>query len=249
MKKKSYSQSNLFIRSLLFSVYSVTTISLYSLLLTICFVLPLRVRQAMTRGFLYVYVDVLKFLCRIDYEIEGLSHIPTDRAVVVLSKHQSTWETFFLPTVFHNPAIILKRELLWVPFFGWGLAAGDPIAIDRGNKTSAMRQIIHKGKKCLAGGRSVLFFPEGTRVPYGQVGHYKLGGARLAVAANAPVVPVAHNAGAYWPRRRFIKQPGTIRVVIGPVIESVGRTPDEVMMLAREWIETTINNIGIEENA
>jgi 1-acyl-sn-glycerol-3-phosphate acyltransferase len=137
-----------------------------------------------------------------------------------------------------------KRELLWLPFFGWGLAAGDPISINRSDGASAMKQIIAKGKKCLDSGRWVLVFPEGTRVAPGVAGKYRLGGARLAVASGYPVIPVALNAGHYWPRRKFIKRPGTVRVVIGPPIESKGRSAEEVLNLTRAWIEDTMARIG-----
>ena len=130
-----------------------------------------------------------------------------------------------------------------MPFFGWGLAAGDPISINRNDATSAMQQIITKGKKCLDSGRWVLVFPEGTRIAPGKVGKYRLGGARLAVATGYPVIPVALNAGRFWPRRKFIKLPGTVRVVIGPPIESKGRSAEEVLRLTRSWIESTMARI------
>lgn len=243
MTKKKYSKFNLFIRSFIFSIYSLTTIFIYSFFVLAALVLPLRFRHLIIRSFLTSCLAVLKFVCRIDYHVEGLEHIPKDRAGIILSKHQSTWETFFLPLIFHDPAVIVKRELLWVPFFGWGLAASDPISINRGKKGTAMQQIIAKGKKCLAEGRWILIFPEGTRMAPGAVGKYKLGGARLATATGAPIIPVAHNAGRCWPRRKFIKQPGTIRVVIGPIIESQGRTAEAVMAEAKNWIETTMKRI------
>jgi 1-acyl-sn-glycerol-3-phosphate acyltransferase len=188
-------------------------------------------------------VWLLKVVCCVDYEIKGLENIPKDRSGVVLSKHQSTWETFFLQSLFHEAAIILKKELLWVPFFGWGLATIAPIAIDRNNARSAMEQIIDKGKKYLAAGRWILVFPEGTRISVGKTGKYRAGGARLAVAAGCPVVPVAHNAGRFWPRRGFIKIPGTIQVIIGPPIETVNRSPEEVLEQAKGWIEGVMENI------
>jgi 1-acyl-sn-glycerol-3-phosphate acyltransferase len=244
VSKKRYSQVDLFIRSLIFSIYSLTTIALYSFLCVLSLPLPLRWRHAIIRFYMRIYINVLKVICRIDYVVEGLENIPADHRGVIMSKHQSTWETFFLPTIFHAPAVIVKRELLWLPFFGWGLAAGDPIAINRSDAASAMQQIITKGKKCLDSGRWVLVFPEGTRVSPGKAGKYRLGGARLAVATGYPVIPVALNAGYFWPRRKFIKQPGTVRVVIGPPIESKGRTPEEVLRLTRTWIEETMARIG-----
>lgn len=189
------------------------------------------------------YFYMLRILCRIDCQIHGAENVPKDRPVIIMSKHQSTWETFFLPLVFHDPAIIIKKELLWVPFFGWGLATIDPISINRRKKSSAMQQIIEKGKQCLQEGRSILVFPEGTRTAYGSVGHYRLGGARLAVATGHPVLPVAHDAGRYWPRKQFIKRPGTIHLVIGPPIESKGRTAEEVLALTKNWIEDAVKRI------
>ncbi len=241
--KKQYSKVNLFIRSSFFFVVCTAMISVYGLLCVAAVILPLRYRHALIRTFLVTIIFAFKKICLVDYKVIGLKNVPKDHAAVVLSKHQSTWETFYLPIVFHNPAVIVKRELLWIPFFGWGLAVGDPIAIDRNNRSSAMQQLITKGKKCLESGRFIVVFPEGTRVPTGEVGHYRLGGARLAVATGTPVIPVAHNAGRFWPRRKFIKQPGTIQVVIGPEIATVGKTADQVLQEAKTWIETTMLEI------
>jgi len=243
MSKKKYSSVNLFIRSLIFTIYSATAIVLYSCLCIVSFLFPLHYRHALIRSYLRMTIYLLKKLCYINYSVEGLENIPKKEVGIVLSKHQSTWETFFLPLIFHDPAIIVKKELLWVPFFGWGLASTDPISINRSAKSSAMQQIITKGRKSLEDGRWVLVFPEGTRVAPGVIGQYKLGGARLATATGYPVIPVAHNAGRCWPRRRFIKRPGTIRLVIGPVIETTGRTADEVLKLAKGWIEDTMTRI------
>lgn len=243
INKKIISNFNLFVRSLLFSIYSITTIIIYSFVCLLTFFCPLSFRHRVIRIYMRTYMLVLKKLCHIDYTVEGLEHIPENRAGIIMSKHQSTWETFFLPLIFHNPAVIVKKELLWLPFFGWGLAASDPISIDRKQKSSAMQQIIKKGKACLEKGRWVLIFPEGTRTAAGEVGHYKLGGARLAKATGFPIIPVAHNAGHYWPRRKFLKQPGTIRVVIGSLIESKNRTPEELLDLTKTWIENTMLRI------
>lgn len=234
---------NLFIRSLIFTIMMATGVILYSFLCILAIPLPFRYRYKLIAGFTRGILIMLKHVCQIDYHVEGLENIPKDRTGIVLSKHQSTWETFYLPTVFPYMAIILKRELLWIPFFGWGLAIIDPIAINRGKKSSAMDQIIKKGKACLKAGRWILVFPEGTRIPYGKVGHYKAGGARLAVATEAPVIPVAHNAGRYWSKRGFIKKPGTVQMVIGPVIETKNKTPDAVLNEVKNWIEETITKI------
>jgi 1-acyl-sn-glycerol-3-phosphate acyltransferase len=240
---KSYSKINLFFRSLIFSIYLLTSITLYSFVCVISMPFPLRYRHWIIRSFLRSSIYMLKVICHINYQVEGIENIPNDRNGIVLSKHQSTWETFFLPLIFHEPAVIIKRELLWIPFFGWGLAVSDPIAINRNDKTSAMQQIITKGKKCLKAGRWILIFPEGTRTAPGVVVRYRIGGARLAVETGTPVLPVAHNAGRFWRKGKFIKQPGTVRVVIGPLIESNGRKPEEVLHLTQQWIEETMVRI------
>lgn len=240
----SYSTANLLIRSCIVWLYGVISIFLYSFVVVGSWPFPLKTRLRIVRSFLASYIYVLKKVCLIDYKVEGLEHIPQERGGIILSKHQSTWETFFLPCIFHDPAVIIKRELLWVPFFGWGMAMTDPIAINRSRKNSAMQQIITEGKRCLDEGRWILVFPEGTRVPVGEVGHYKLGGARLAEATGYPVIPVAHNAGYFWPRRKFIKRPGTVHMVIGPLIESKGRKAEEILTLAKNWIEDTVVRIG-----
>lgn len=237
-----YSKISLFVRSLVMFIYSIVTIPLYSILCILSFPFPISYRHALIRAYLRLYLRILKFVCHINYEVKGLENIPKNRTGIILSKHQSTWETFFLPTIFHDPAIIVKKELLWVPFFGWGLAISDPIAIDRGNTSSAMQQVIEKGTKRLQAGRWVLIFPEGTRIPAGEIGKYRLGGARLAIATGYPIIPIAHNAGYFWPKRTFIKKPGTIQVVIGPLIESKNRTPEEITEEVKHWIENTIKS-------
>jgi 1-acyl-sn-glycerol-3-phosphate acyltransferase len=235
--KKPKITVNMFIRSLLVSIITSITIVLYSFVCVVFFLFPLRYRHGLIRSYLRLHIYLLKVICHVNYQVEGLENIPKDRTGIILSKHQSTWETFFLPLIFHEPAIILKRELLWIPFFGWGLASMDPIAINRNNQKTALQQIIEKGRKCLENGRFILVFPEGTRIMPGKIGQYKIGGARLAVGTHHPVIPVAHNAGRFWHKGQFVKTPGTIRMVIGPLIETTGRTPDEVLHLAKTWIE------------
>jgi len=243
MKHSFFYRANRFVRSLVFSALMALSVFFYSFICILAFPFPLRYRYALIMSFTRGIIWLLKVLCHVDYRVEGMENIPKNRNGIVLSKHQSTWETFFLPTLFHQAAIILKRELLWVPFFGWGLAIVDPIAINRSNSKSAMSQIIEKGRKCLAKGRWILVFPEGTRIAPGQIGKYRLGGARLAVETQAPVIPVAHNAGRHWPKRGFIKKAGTIHVVIGPLIETQGRAPGDVLEEAKTWIEETMVRI------
>jgi len=237
---------NLFIRSLIFWMYSIITIVLYSFVCLAALPCSLRFRHTLIRKYMHVYFYVLKKVCRLDYRVEGMENIPDSRNGIIMCKHSSTWETFFLPQYFHTPAALAKRELGWIPFFGWGLALSDPIFINRNDKKSAMQQIIDKGRKCLSEGRSIMIFPEGTRVPFGKVGHYKMGGARLAAATHYPIIPVAHNAGWFWPKRSFIKKPGTITVVIGPLIEAGDLKPEELLKLTKDWIEGTMSRIGVQ---
>jgi 1-acyl-sn-glycerol-3-phosphate acyltransferase len=164
--------------------------------------------------------------------------------VVIASKHQSAWETLAFQCIFHKPTWVLKRELLWIPFFGWGLAAIAPIAINRGQRRQAMQQVLTQGIARLAAGHSVIIFPEGTRVAPGERKRYGLGAANFAIAANVPIVPVAHNAGIFWRRKEFIKRPGTIHVVIGEPISVEGKTPQAIMTEVENWVENTMTRLG-----
>lgn len=228
---------NLAVRSFLFSSIVIVTFIIWSVPCVAAWIFPLRYSYKLVAAWTDAMIQALRIVCGIKYEVEGRENIPKDRNGVIFSKHQSTWETFFFPGQFFELAIILKRELLRIPFFGWALASTRPIAINRNKTTTAMEQIMTLGTKCLNEGRWVLVFPEGTRVAPRTTGKYRLGGARLAVKTGHPVLPIAHNAGHFWPRRKFLKHPGTIRVVIGPLIETKGRSAEEVLMEAKNWIE------------
>jgi len=175
-------------------------------------------------------------ICRLDYRVEGLENI-RGRPSIIMAAHQSTWETLALQQLFPPLAWVIKRELLWIPFFGWGLALLAPIAINRHAGQMATQQLIDKGCTRLTSGRWVVVFPQGTRVSFGERPAHKLGGARLAASANVPVIPVAHNAGRYWPRRQFLKYPGTITVRIGPAIQPHGKSPEMISAAVKHWIE------------
>lgn len=235
---------NLFIRSFIFSSYTCISAILWSFVCSASFFLPLSYRYKLVSLWTDSVIKALKLICHVNYHVTGWDNIPKNQNGIILCKHQSTWETFFLPGQFNELAIILKRELLWIPFFGWGLAQIDPIAINRSKASNAMGQIINKGKKYLAAGRWILVFPEGTRIATGKVGKYRLGGTRLAVTTGYPILPIAHNAGVFWPRKGFIKKPGTVQVVIGPLIETQNRTPEEVLAEAKNWIESTMKKLG-----
>ena len=184
----------------------------------------------------------LKVTCGLRWRVTGAKHI-TGAPGVILCKHQSAWETMSLQFVFPPHCQVVKRELLWVPFFGWGLACLNPIAIDRAAGTKALRAILSEGKRRLAQGWWVLIFPEGTRVPIDKPGRYSASGAALAVQAKCPIVPVAHNAGLFWPRQALCKAPGIIDLVIGPPILPDGRSTTELIREAEDWIERTCQQL------
>lgn len=179
----------------------------------------------------------LRLWCGVKIHVEGAENIP-EGPMVVLAKHQSTWETYCLQRIFRPVSTILKKELLNIPVFGWGLNKLHPIGIDRSNPRAAMKQIMEQGKQRLAEGNNVVIYPEGTRMDPGQQGKYARSGAALAIEAGVPVVPLAHNAGLCWPGRRFIKHPGTITVVIGEPIDTMGRSSKELTEKVRDWIES-----------
>ena len=184
-----------------------------------------------------------KWLCGLDYRFEGLENIP-DSPSVILIKHSTVFEVYAQLVVFPPQTWVLKRELLWIPFFGWGLAAMRPIAIDRKAGRAAVTQVIGGGVARLREGIWLTVFPEGTRVKPGEARKYGVSGAAVAKAAGVQVVPVAHNAGDLWPRRGIRKKPGLIRFVVGPPIDAATQSPKETNALARAWIEDTMAEIS-----
>lgn len=185
----------------------------------------------------------LKIWCRIDYQVEGMEHLPSAPSVII-ANHQSAWETVIFQKIFPAQSYLLKKELLWIPFFGWGLAANEPIAIDRGQKTKALHQLISQGIDRLKKGRWIVIFPEGTRMPVGKPGKFQAGGAYIASKAGVQVVPVAHNAGVFWRKGSILdKKAGTVNVVIGPPIDTTGRKPREINAEAEAWILETMRSL------
>lgn len=221
----------------------VPTTVLFALLGVFTLPFPFRIRYRVITQWTTFNLWWLKLTCKLGFEVEGREHIPTVPSVI-LCKHQSAFETMALQRVFPPHVWLLKRELLWLPFFGWGLAMLEPIAINRSAGRKALQQLLQIGARRLAAGRWVVIFPEGTRVAPGQKGRYAPGGAMLAVRSGCPAVPVAHNAGEFWPRRGFIKRPGTIRIVIGPVIDTREHSAQEVNALAEQWIEDCMAKIS-----
>lgn len=184
----------------------------------------------------HINLFLLRTICGIKGQIRGLENLQPDSTCIVLSNHQSTWETMYILTKFPPMSWVIKQELLNLPLFGWGMQKSRPIAIDRNAGSSAMDQIKTNGKARLDQGNWVCIFPEGTRVNPNQKVRYKLGGAKLAVHSGYPICPVAHNAGECWPRNGLIKTPGTVTVSIGPRIEVAGKTPEQVNEEVEKWI-------------
>ncbi|MFA7095772.1 MAG: lysophospholipid acyltransferase family protein [Gammaproteobacteria bacterium] len=231
------------VRSLVFSFgWAILTV-VFGVASLFTVMLPFTYRYRIISQWSRMTLRWLKISCGLDYQVEGREHIPQGNAII-FCKHQSTWETLVLQEIFPIQVWVLKRELLWIPFFGWGLALLRPIAINRKEGRKAMMQLLEQGIERLRQGLWVVIFPEGTRVAPGQRGQYHKGGAMLAQRSGVPVVPVAHNAGEFWPRHSIRKYPGTIRVVIGPPIATEGRTAAEINRLAEEWIEGTMRTIS-----
>jgi 1-acyl-sn-glycerol-3-phosphate acyltransferase len=185
---------------------------------------------------------LLKLLCRLDYKVDGLQNIPSQNTVVLL-KHSSVWETLVQFKIFPPQTWVIKREIIWAPFIGWAVWALRPIAIDRTAGKTAVEQVIEQGSQRLADGLWVMIFPEGTRMRAGQTRRYGVSGALLAQANDRPVLPVAHNAANHWPRRGWLKRPGTIHLAIGPPIETRDRSVRDINQETQNWIEDTINTM------
>ena len=212
--------------------------------LVIALFMPLLARNRMFTLLGRVTIVWLRIMCGLTYEVTGRENIP-DRNGIILCKHQSAWETFSLQLIFPEQTWVLKRILVWIPLFGWGLAMSGAIAIDRKGGTKALKQVIEQGTDRLDKGLWVVIFPEGTRTLPGQTSKYIPGGAMLAARSGYPVVPVAHNAGVYWPRGGWPIKPGVVRLAIGPVIESKGMKAGEINQQASEWIEATVKEMPI----
>jgi 1-acyl-sn-glycerol-3-phosphate acyltransferase len=227
------------IRAVFFYIGLVLLVLLMSLSVCLVGFFPFRYRQLCLTFGNKLIMGWLSITCGVKVKVSGLENIPAD-ACVVLSNHQSTWETFFLQHLFVPASVILKRELLWIPFFGWGLYAMRAIAIKRSKPAGAIRQVLKQGKQRLSKGIKVIIFPEGTRVRSQEVATFMTSGAALAKAAAVPILPVRHNAGQHWPAGSWLKSPGTINIVIGPTIATDSHNPRELTALAQKWITNAL---------
>ena len=231
------------IRSFLFTAYLFLSTALVCPFIAVAVVFPRRYRLAIARAWAHSIMWMLKALCRLDYQVEGIENLPEEPSVIMV-KHSSAWETVSIFCIFGNQCWVLKRELMWVPLLGWALAVLSPIAINRSAGQSAVSQIVKQGKQRIADGMRVIIFPEGTRMPRGQTRRYGLSGVLLAQAAERPVVPVAHNAGDFWGRRGLLKKPGTVRIVIGEPIDTTGMESRAANRKIQDWVESTMRKIS-----
>jgi 1-acyl-sn-glycerol-3-phosphate acyltransferase len=232
-----------FLRSLIFMLALVLFTPPFIVVLMLLLWLPTR----QLRRFSMIWVDVamwlIKHVLRIEYRVVGAENIPKVPCVI-FSKHQSAWETIVLQRIFDWTSFVYKKELHWLPFFGWGLAMMPFVGIDRGAGKEALTQVATRGKQRLEEGYSVIIFPEGTRVAPGLKKRYKIGGAYLAAKSGAPAVPVALNSGEFWRRKAFIKRPGTVTVSIGPAIDPTGLSTEDINARAEAWMESEMRRIS-----
>ena len=236
------------LRSTLHMAFMFVTIIPYTLAILVGRLLGAKgsVRYAIAQKWLTLSVDAARLIMGIRYEVQGRENLPVGETspAILLVKHQSTYETFLMPAIMPHPlAYVFKKELLYVPFFGWSIGSLDMIHIDRSQRAKAFAKVVEQGQALLDRGVWVIMFPEGTRIPRGERGSYKTGGTRLAIATGAPVIPVAVTSAKCWPRRAFIKTPGVVDVSIGKPIPSVGRDADELMREVETWIEAEMHRL------
>ncbi len=222
--------------SILFTTFLFVSVVPFSLVVVLVRPFGRHVSYKVGYSWAYMIAWVCKVLCRLDYAIEGAENIPETNCVVFI-KHSSAYETITQNLLVPRQTWVLKRELIWAPFLGWALACLNPIAISRGAHRSAVIQVIKQGTARLAEGLWVVIFPEGTRMRAGETRRYGISGTLLAQEANTVILPIAHDAGYYWPRRGLRKRPGTIRFVIGPPVDPAGREPREVNAEIQDWME------------
>ena len=233
----------IWLRSLLFMLGMILFTPVYTVIAMLTFPLPAMLRYRIISGWAHITLWWLRLSCGIRHRVSGIEHIPSTPAII-LAKHQSAWETIAFQLIFPPQVWVLKRELLWIPFFGWGLAMTSPIAIDRSSGREALKQLVAQGRNRLKQGFWVVVFPEGTRIAPGTKGKYHIGGAWLATHTQTTVVPVAHNAGEFWGKNSFLKKPGIIDVRIGPAIATAGMKQDELNRRVEAWIEQEMPRLG-----
>lgn len=233
----------LLLRSLGFQIYFFASVCVAAMSIFFMWPFPFAIRSAIAKYWGKSMLWVGRAVCGLDYVIEGTENIP-DVPSVIMIKHTTVFETYTQLAVFPPQTWVVKRELQWIPFFGWGLAAMRPIAINRSAGHTAVTQVIEQGRDRLGKGIWITIFPEGTRMPAGQTRKYGVSGAALAKDVQCPILPVAHNAGDLWPRRGLKKKPGMIRFCIGPPIDPGDHSPKEINLVVQDWIETKMKEIS-----
>jgi 1-acyl-sn-glycerol-3-phosphate acyltransferase len=232
------------IRNTIYLLLQIIITPLYAVLVCVMFWLPPTQRNVLCSKYTALFIWFAKVVCGVRYEIKGWENVP-NRPFVVMSKHASTWETLALEARFAPASFVAKKELLWVPFFGWGFALSSPININRKAGSQAMDQMIEQGKERLEKrGFVIVIFPEGTRIAAGKRGKYKTGGARLAIGCGVPIVPIAHNAGFCWPRHPWKKHAGLVTLSVLPPIQTSGRDVADVNAEVEQVIEAEVARIG-----
>ena len=242
-----------FIRSVLHLLWMGVTVVPWALFVVlISYVVSSTTLYWICAGWLRTAVMGGNWILGIRNRVQGLENLPQGAKdpAVLLVKHQSTWETFVMPTIMPHPlAYVFKKELLRIPFFGWAMARMDMIHIDRSQKARAFAKVVQQGRRLMQEGVWVIMFPEGTRIPRGQAGEYKTGGTRLAIAAGVPVIPIAVTSARCWPSKAFVKRPGVVDISIGKPIASEGRQADELMAEVQAWIESEMRRLDPEAYA
>ncbi len=236
------------LRSLLFLLFQLVVTPLYAAAMLLMAWSPRITTYRMAASWCAVNLWGARTICGIRWRVDGRENVPQGSALaphIVLSKHSSTWETLSLTQYFPGLAFVAKKELLSIPFFGWGFALASPITIDRKAGVDAMQQIATQGRERFKQGFWIAIYPEGTRIPAGTRAKYKTGGARLAITLDVPIIPVAHNAGYLWPKGVFGKQPGTITMTIGKPISPSGKEPLALMQEVEAWIEGEVARLGV----
>lgn len=238
------------VRSLIFSVGYFLSGIFYGGISVLSWALPRLVRHRFVIGWTYFGVFWLRITCGIKHRLYGKENLKKiDGPIIVLSKHQSTWETLYLQGLLFPAVTVLKKELLNIPFFGWGLRALLPIAIDRSNPREALQHVKKKGVQRLKQGYNIVLFPEGTRSVPGQRQKYARSGADISVQSGVPIIPVAVNSGSFWQKGKFTKVPGTIQVHIGEPIFPGGKTSKQLIAEVENWIESKMQEIESKEDA
>lgn len=233
------------LRSALFLIIMMISTLLWVIPCIVARLFPYRICFSIVSSWCWFNTIAAKYICEVNYEIEGLENIP-DQPCIIMSNHQSTWETLAFPTIFPTLTWVIKKELLRIPLFGWGIASTQPIALDRNQGKKAMKQLIQDGNEKLGLGRYIIIFPEGTRTTYGESRPLKAGGFVLAKQTKADILPVAHDAGRLWPRNSFIKKSGSIKVVIGKPFSTEELSANEIREKYSSWLEQTKQEIELQ---